>query len=80
MPDAVLPHSASSQWQVLAYTGYDMEDAMILNKSSVERGFAHATLYKTEDINLKARAHWPCSAPANPVCVYIAMILWTFIH
>ncbi len=39
--------------QVLAYTGYDMEDAMILNKSSVERGFAHATLYKTETINLR---------------------------
>ena len=26
---------------------------MILNKSSVERGFAHATLYKTETINLR---------------------------
>ena len=26
---------------------------MILNKSSVERGFAHATLYKTETVNLK---------------------------
>ena len=45
---------------MLAYTGYDMEDAMILNKSSVERGFAHATLYKTEDINLKVRARWSC--------------------
>ena len=32
---------------VLAYTGYDMEDAMILNKGSLTRGFAHATLYKT---------------------------------
>ena len=32
---------------VLAYTGYDMEDAMILNRASVSRGFSHATLYKT---------------------------------
>ena len=32
---------------VLAYTGYDMEDAMIVNKGSMERGLAHATLYKT---------------------------------
>ena len=33
--------------------GYDMEDAMILNKSSVERGFAHAYLYKNEQIDLR---------------------------
>ena len=29
-----------------------MEDAMILNKSAVERGLAHATLYKTETLDL----------------------------
>jgi|TARA_B100001142_G_scaffold317492_1_gene358498 DNA-directed RNA polymerase I subunit RPA2 len=33
---------------VIAYTGYDMEDAMIVNRSSMQRGLAHATLYKTE--------------------------------
>ncbi|XP_002742157.1 DNA-directed RNA polymerase I subunit RPA2-like [Saccoglossus kowalevskii] len=38
---------------VISYTGYDMEDAMILNKSSYERGFAHGTIYKTEVIDLK---------------------------
>ena len=32
--------------------GYDMEDAMILNKSAVDRGLAHATLYKTETLDL----------------------------
>lgn len=31
-----------------AIQGYDMEDAMILNKASHERGFAHATVYKSE--------------------------------
>ncbi|GAB2213945.1 hypothetical protein Drorol1_Dr00018272 [Drosera rotundifolia] len=36
---------------VLAYTGYDMEDAMILNKSSVERGMFHGQIYKTETID-----------------------------
>ena len=30
-----------------------MEDAMILNKSSEERGFAHAYLYKTEAVDLR---------------------------
>eukprot|EP00953_Heterococcus_sp_UTEX-ZZ885_P021721 12104-Heterococcus_DN1.PRE.7 len=28
---------------VISYTGFDMEDAMILNKSSYERGFGHAS-------------------------------------
>lgn len=32
--------------------GYDMEDAMILNKSAVERGLAHATMLKTETVDL----------------------------
>ena len=37
---------------VLAYTGYDMEDAMIVNKGSMERGLAHATLYKTDTVSV----------------------------
>ncbi|XP_056423537.1 DNA-directed RNA polymerase I subunit RPA2 [Hyla sarda] len=37
---------------VISYTGYDMEDAMILNKSSWERGFAHGSVYKSEFIDL----------------------------
>jgi DNA-directed RNA polymerase I subunit RPA2 len=41
---------------VLSYTGYDMEDAMILNKSSYERGFGHASVYKTFVVDLKEEA------------------------
>ncbi|WOL19443.1 DNA-directed RNA polymerase I subunit 2 [Canna indica] len=37
---------------VLAYTGYDMEDAMILNKSSVDRGLSRGHIYQTESIDL----------------------------
>lgn len=33
---------------VISYTGYDMEDAMIISKSAEERGFCHGTVYKTE--------------------------------
>lgn len=37
---------------VLAYSGYDMEDAMVLNKSSVDRGLCHGYIYQTETIDL----------------------------
>ncbi|XP_020263709.1 DNA-directed RNA polymerase I subunit 2 isoform X2 [Asparagus officinalis] len=40
---------------VLAYSGYDMEDAMILNKSSVDRGLCRGHIYQTESIDLAER-------------------------
>lgn len=44
-------------------SGYDMEDAMILNRSAVDRGFAHAYLYKTETIDLREeRGRCGCGA------------------
>lgn len=50
------PQGTNMVVAVAAYTGYDMEDAMILNKSAVERGLAHGSLYKTEMIDLSDRA------------------------
>ena len=39
---------------ILFIQGYDMEDAMILNKSSHERGFGHGCVYKSE-VNISFR-------------------------
>ena len=40
---------------VVSYSGYDMEDAMILNKSSYERGFGHGMVYSTEIVELNEK-------------------------
>ncbi|KAK7499458.1 hypothetical protein BaRGS_00009433 [Batillaria attramentaria] len=37
---------------VISYTGYDMEDAMTINKASYERGFGHGCIYKAVVIDL----------------------------
>ena len=47
------PNGTNAIVAVISYTGYDMEDAMILNKSAHERGFAYGTVYKTKTIDLK---------------------------
>ncbi|KAI9668719.1 MAG: DNA-directed RNA polymerase I subunit RPA2 [Trizodia sp. TS-e1964] len=47
------PNGMNAVVAVISYTGYDMDDAMIINKSSHQRGFAHGTIYKTQKIDLQ---------------------------
>ncbi len=46
------PHGTNAVVAVISYTGYDMEDAMIINKGSYDRGMFHGTVYVTKDISL----------------------------
>lgn len=49
------PNGTNAVVAVISYTGYDMEDAMILNKSAFERGFKHGSVYKTDFIDISER-------------------------
>ncbi|KPI39313.1 DNA-directed RNA polymerase I subunit RPA2 [Cyphellophora attinorum] len=54
------PNGMNAVVAVISYTGYDMDDAMIINKSSHERGFGDGVIYKTKVYDLdfdKSRAH-----------------------
>lgn len=46
------PNGMNAVVAVISYTGYDMDDAMIINKSAHERGFGHGTIYKTKVVKL----------------------------
>ncbi|KAJ3188155.1 hypothetical protein HDU85_005304 [Gaertneriomyces sp. JEL0708] len=46
------PNGMNAVVCVISYTGYDMEDASILNKSSHERGYGYGTVYKGEWVDL----------------------------
>lgn len=49
----ICPSGTNAVVAVISYTGYDMEDAMIINKGAYERGFGHGTVYKSymKDVN-----------------------------
>ncbi|XP_066595001.1 DNA-directed RNA polymerase I subunit RPA2 isoform X2 [Prorops nasuta] len=51
---------------VISYTGYDMEDAMIINKAAYDRGFAHGMIYKSEFVDLKDPKSYFCRNPDIP--------------
>jgi DNA-directed RNA polymerase I subunit RPA2 len=47
------PNGTNAVVAVISYTGYDMDDAMIINKSAHERGFGDGVIYKTKVYPLK---------------------------
>ena len=48
---------------VISYTGFDMEDAMIINKASYDRGFGHGHVYTYTIVDLDK------SAPKGSRCL-----------
>ena len=61
------PNGMNAVVAVISYTGYDMDDGMIINKSSLERGFGNGTVYKTKIVRIdegNTRARTKMSAKA----------------
>ena len=67
------PSGVNAVVAVISYTGYDMEDASIINKSAAERGYGYGSIYKGMFIDLadKRRRNEPITChfglfPATP--------------
>lgn len=61
---------------VISHTGYDMEDAMIINKSAYERGFGHASVYKYKKVDLGEKAERGQQSLLLPPALF-AWTAWT---
>ncbi|ORD95156.1 DNA-directed RNA polymerase [Enterospora canceri] len=48
----LIPAGLNAMVAVMNYTGYDIEDAVVLNKQAIDRGFARVEVYRTLKIEL----------------------------
>lgn len=48
-----IPAGQDAMVAVMSYSGYDIEDALVINRNSLDRGFARTEVYKTYSCTLK---------------------------
>ena len=52
-----LPAGQNASVAVMSYSGYDIEDALILNKASLDRGFGRCLIYRKQSCTMKRYAN-----------------------
>ena len=52
-----LPAGQNAIVAVMSYSGYDIEDAIILNKASLDRGYGRCLVYRNAKCSLKRYAN-----------------------
>ena len=62
-----LPGGQNACIAVMSYSGYDIEDAVILNKASIDRGFGRCMVFKKHQTSIRRYANGSidrtCGAP-----------------
>ncbi|XP_011203561.2 DNA-directed RNA polymerase III subunit RPC2 [Bactrocera neohumeralis] len=62
-----LPAGQNATVAVMSYSGYDIEDALILNKASIDRGYGRCLIYKNSKCTVKRYANQTYDRIMGPV-------------
>ncbi|CAF3552571.1 unnamed protein product [Rotaria socialis] len=62
-----LPAGQNAIVAVMSYSGYDIEDALILNKASLDRGFGRCIVYKKQVVSMKRYPNQTCDKIKGPL-------------
>jgi DNA-directed RNA polymerase III subunit RPC2 len=61
-----LPAGQNATVAVMSYSGYDIEDALVLNKGSVDRGFGRCQVFRKYATTLKSYSNGPKDQVSGP--------------
>ena len=62
-----LPAGQNAIVAVMSYSGYDIEDALVLNKASCDRGFGRCQVYRKYSTTLRSFANGTADRVADPI-------------
>lgn len=63
-----LPAGQNAIVAVMSYSGYDVEDAVVLNRASLDRGFGRCLVYKSKVVTLKRHDDGQTDRMQPPPC------------
>lgn len=61
-----LPGGCNATLAVMSYSGYDIEDAIVLNKASLDRGFMRCLVIKRHQASIRRYANGACDRTKGP--------------
>ncbi|KAH8027358.1 hypothetical protein HPB51_004710 [Rhipicephalus microplus] len=62
-----LPAGQNATVAVVSYSGYDIEDAIVMNRSSIDRGFGRCQVYRTQKCVIKKYANQTSDKVLGPL-------------
>ena len=74
-----LPGGCNATLAVMSYSGYDIEDAIVLNRASLDRGFMRCLVIKRHQVSIRRYANGACDRTTGPPSIELFLQGYVFV-
>lgn len=75
-----MPAGQNAMVAVMSYSGFDIEDASIMNKASIDRGFGRSFVYRSQKCELKKYANPEIAMVHRYLLIWRLLFTFIFIN